>query len=520
MLRTELIRSVSELLVERATQFPQKAAYIDQARSVTYEELQTHTANIATQLRQLGITSGDRVVIHLDDSVETVESYFGIVRAGAIGVCIDPKAAPGELEYMVLDCGARMIIVDSAHFERAISLRGKVEGLKVICTAPGGPDGEVIRFDQLVYSPAEGQMSAIDTMGLDDVSWIVYTSGTTGRRKGVMLTQRGCLWDAVASWESIAKLGPDDFVLSPLPLFHSYALVLSVLGILLVGATEQIVRFSPEQIINTLRTQPVTFFPGVPTMFQYLLNALGGSNLDAKALRLCVSAGAIMPGALNEAFERASGVLLLDGYGITETSTMVIMNWPAGKRKPGSCGYPLLGSSVRIVDPITQRDVAAGEVGEVWVSGPHVMVGYYNKPEATKEVLTDGWYHTGDLAIRDDDGMVTICGRTKELIIRGGENIYPAEVEAVLLIAPGVKDAAVIGAPHQSLGEEPVAFVVPNDDGLDIDGLLELCRANLSPTKVPVAIYFVPEIPRTGSGKAMRYLLKEELGNIGAKATT
>ena len=253
-------------------------------------------------------------------------------------------------------------------------------------------------------------------------------------------------------------------------------------------------------------------------MFQYLLNTLGGKSLDAKALRLCVSAGAIMPGALNESFEKASGVLLLDGYGITETSTMVIMNWPDGPRTPGSCGYPLLGSSVRLVDPVSLRDVAVGEVGEVWVSGPHVMVGYYNKPEATQAVLTDGWYHTGDLATRDQNGMVTICGRTKELIIRGGENIYPAEVEAVLLIAPGVKDAAVIGAPHPSLGEEPVAFVVPDDDDFDTEELMRICRVNLSATKVPVAIYFISEIPRTGSGKAMRYLLREQLENMANKA--
>lgn len=517
MLRTELIRPVSELLLNRESEFPQKLAYSDQVRSITYQELQVHTANMATQLLHLGIAHGDRVVIHLDDSVDTIVSYFSITRAGAIGVCVDPKAAQSELEYMVLDSGAKTIIVDSVHYERAVYLVGKVDGLTVICTDTDGLPGDCVSFGQLVNSAIESERSAIDTMGLDDVSWIVYTSGTTGRRKGVMLTQRGCLWDAVASWVSVAHLGPDDIVLSPLPLFHSYALVLSVLGILVAGATEQIVRFSPERVIETLRNKPITFFPGVPTMFQYLLNALGGKGLDAKSLRLCVSAGAIMPAALNDTFEKVSGVTLLDGYGITETSTMVTMNWPEGTRTPGSCGYPLLGSSVRLVDPATLRDVPVGEVGEIWVSGPHVMVGYHNKPEATEDVLTDGWYHTGDLAFRNDYGMITICGRTKELIIRGGENIYPAEVEAVLLIAPGVKDAAVIGAPHQSLGEEPVAFVVPSEDNANIEELMTICRANLSKTKVPVAIYLVPEIPRTGSGKAMRYLLKEQLENVSEK---
>jgi rifamycin polyketide synthase module 1/2/3 len=228
---------------------------------------------------------------------------------------------------------------------------------------------------------------------------------------------------------------------------------------------------------------------------------------------MCISAGAIMSGALNEEFERTLGVPLLDGYGITETSTMVTMNWPDGGRIPGSCGIPVPGVGVRLVDPVSGEDVGAGEEGELWVSGPNVMVGYHNRADATAEVLRHGWYRTGDLGRRDPNGFLTICGRTKELIIRGGENIYPAEVEAVLAKLDGVADAAVAARGHPELGEVPVGFVVPENpdspDGLDIEALLAACRAELSAVKVPERIFVVDEIPRTGSGKVRRFKLRE-----------
>ena len=255
-----------------------------------------------------------------------------------------------------------------------------------------------------------------------------------------------------------------------------------------------------------------TFMPGVPTMFHYLVQASEAGRHHFPNLRLCVSAGAIMPATLNREFERRFGVRLLDGYGITETSTMVTMNWPTGGRVPGSCGLPVPGLSVRIVDPVNGRDVAAGREGELIVRGPNVMSGYHDKPAETAAVLRDGWYHTGDLARSNENGFLTITGRLKELIIRGGQNIAPAEIEEVACLCEGVADCAVIGAEHEHLGEVPVIFVVQKE-GYDLmpGQLLAHCREQLSIYKVPQAVHFVGEIPRTGSGKIMRYKLRADM---------
>ena len=263
--------------------------------------------------------------------------------------------------------------------------------------------------------------------------------------------------------------------------------------------------------------------PGVPTMFHYLLEAARSeSESEAKlpGLRVCISAGAIMTGALNASFEERFGVKLLDGYGITETATMVTMNWLLGTRVPGSCGLPVPGLATRIIEPGSGRDAEFGEEGELIVRGPNLMKGYYNKPEETAKAIRDGWYFTGDLARSDKNGYLTITGRLKELIIRGGQNIAPAEVELAVSGFAGVMDCAVLGAPHDQLGEVPVVFVVQRPGAaVDARSLIGYCRTQLSSYKVPEAVYFVEAIPRTGSGKTMRYKLRELLPDRGARCT-
>jgi acyl-CoA synthetase (AMP-forming)/AMP-acid ligase II len=255
-------------------------------------------------------------------------------------------------------------------------------------------------------------------------------------------------------------------------------------------------------------------------MFHYLLDRAADSGIAAPALRMCISAGAILPASVNEGFEKAFGVPLLDGYGITETSTMVTMNWPTGARVMGSCGLPLPGLTVRLVDPGTGDDVLPGEEGELWVQGPNVTPGYHNLPEASAAVLVDGWYRTGDLGRRDENGYLRISGRTKELIIRGGENIYPAEVEDVLIASDDVQDAAVVGVPHRHLGEVPVAFVVPREPGgLDHGAVLDAARQRLSAFKVPEQLIEIEQIPRTGSGKILRFALQQRLSGEAPAGT-
>jgi long-chain acyl-CoA synthetase len=245
-------------------------------------------------------------------------------------------------------------------------------------------------------------------------------------------------------------------------------------------------------------------------MFHYLLQAAGGRE-TLPNLRLCISAGAIMPATLNQKFEQRFGIPLLDGYGITETSTMVTMNWPTGTRVPGSCGFPVPGLAVRLVDA-NGRDVDPGQEGELIVRGPNVMPGYHNKPQETANALRDGWYHTGDLAKSDDNGFLTITGRLKELIIRGGQNIAPAEIEEVVNTFAAVLDCAVVGVPHEHLGEVPALFVVPRPgSAVEPEALIAHCRAQLSAYKVPQIVHMIAEIPRTGSGKIIRYKLREAL---------
>ncbi|GAA4917357.1 acyl-CoA synthetase (AMP-forming)/AMP-acid ligase II [Actinomycetospora succinea] len=505
MLRTEVIRPVHELLDAHAAARPGDVAFADDVRAVTWSELATTTRRLAGHLAALDVGPGDRVAMVMGNAVEVAETYLAVPRAGAVAVCLNPDAAPAELEYMLADSGARVVVTDEAH-------AGLVEGTGASVVLAGGSRPGWSSYADLIAT--EPPVAAPDPADLDVTAFMLYTSGTTGRPKGVELSLRSCLWVVAACWAPIVGLGSDDVVLSALPLFHSYALDLCVLGVVATGAGERILpRFSPTRILEMLGgEQRYTVLPGVPTGFSYLLQA-AGDRPPAHRLRLAISAGAILPAAVDEAFEQAFGVQLLDGYGITETSTMVTMNWPHGARPYGSCGLPLPGLAVRLVDPATGTDAPPGGEGELWVRGPNVMRGYWGRPEQTASVLVDGWYRTGDLARADAHGYLTISGRTKEMIIRGGENIYPAEIENVLLTANGVADAAVVGRAHPDLGEEPVAFVVGD---ADLDALAAHCRERLTWFKVPADFRVVDVIPRTGSGKIKRFELVRQLDEVTA----
>ncbi len=510
MLRTELIRPIPELLAGHAGERGGRPAFSDERRTVTWTELDERTARLAAHLRRW-VGHGKVVAICTSNRVEAVESYLAVARAGCVGAFLNPGASVPELSYMLEDSGAEVLLIDAGQLKRTREAAARAEALhEVILIDDFEEPGEVNLYEALL--DADPGEAPPDDLTLDEPAWMLYTSGTTGRPKGVLLTQRSCLWVVAACWAAIVGLSPEDEVLSPLPLFHSYALDLTVLAVLATGAHERLLsRFASERVIELLRSEPITLFPGVPTMFHYLLERLGNKQLNARALSRCVSAGAIMPAALNEAFERAAGVPLLDGYGITETSTMVTMNWPTGTRPYGSCGLPLPGCAVRLVDPATGADVPCGQDGELIVRGPQVMLGYHNRPRDTEEVLRDGWYHSGDLARSDPEGYLTITGRIKELIIRGGENVYPAEVEHAVAEHPNVVDAAVVGKPDEALGEIVVAFVVARGDNLELDDLRSFLNERLAVFKLPSELHLVEQIPRTGSGKVKRHQLRELL---------
>jgi len=511
MLHAELIAPMHKLLERHAAARGTKIAYRDAQGAVSYAALFERTGHLAGHLADLGIEAKDTVAILLPNGVAWVETCFAINRANAISVPISYDATEPEITYRIADANCRAIITTAERADLVARLQASARSLSIVILH--GDDAARASYES--RASTKPKSAPRDPDDIHSPAFILYTSGTTGRAKGVLLTVHGMLWIVAACWAPIAQLSERDTVLSPLPLFHSYALNLSVLGVLATGASEYVMeKFSVSEAVKLLRSGEFTVFPGVPTMFHYLLQATREEKgTGFPNLRLCISAGAIMPATLNREFEERFGVPLLDGYGITETSTMVTMNWPTGTRVPGSCGFPVPGLAVRIVDAVHARDVAPGEEGELIVRGPNVMPGYHNKPEETAKALRHGWYHTGDLAKSDANGFLTITGRLKELIIRGGQNIAPAEIEEVVSTYPPVLDCAVVGVPHDSLGEVPALFVVArNGQAIEADALLAHCRAQLSAYKVPYTVHLIESIPRTGSGKIIRYKLREMLG--------
>ncbi|MGD9486165.1 SDR family NAD(P)-dependent oxidoreductase [Streptomyces sp. TRM70308] len=524
MPRAELIRPIPDLLRQHAREQGGKAAFRDARRTLTYAALHARTGRLAGHLARLGLRPGDRLAILLGNRVEHVESYLAAVRAAAVGVPVNPRVADAELAHILTDSGARLVITDAAHADqvRRVAAGPAAPTLVLVSDpAPDAPDAPDVEAAPPAAPDAHGFEAlatteppepARDSLGLDDVTWTLYTSGTTGRPKGVLSTQRNALWSVAAAYAPIAGLGRADRVVWPLPLFHSFSHIACVVGVTAVGATARLLDgLSAEDVTAAVRAESATFLAGVPALYQHLVDAAdtagGGRSATGGSLRTCMVAGAVTTAALQSAFETAYGVPLLNLYGSTEACGAVTMSPPTGPRVEGSCGRPVPGLEVRLVDPATGAPSAPGAEGEIHVKGPNVMRGYHNRPEATAEVLRDGWYRTGDLARSAPDGHLTITGRLRELIIRGGENIHPTEVEDVLRAQPGVADVAVAGAPHPVLGEVPVAYLVPGPGLPSADALLAACRARLSYVKVPHALYAVPRVPRTASGKITRRAL-------------
>ncbi|MFI6577859.1 SDR family NAD(P)-dependent oxidoreductase [Nocardiopsis sp. NPDC050513] len=511
--RADLIRPLPELLREHAALRGSKVAYSDARRAVTYSELERRTARLGGHLVALGLPRGARVVILLGNRVEMVESYLGVHRGGCVGVPINPHSSDAELRHVLADSDAQAVITDSAHADQVRAVLPA--GPQRLVVVGGAPDA--VSYEELAAS--EPTVPARDDLGLDEPAYLLYTSGTTGRPKGVLVRLRAVLWNAASCYAPIIELSPADTVLWPLPLFHAFGYNLCVMGVTAVGATAHLVTgYSPAEVLRELRSRPYTFLVGVPTVYHNLLRAAETEELTLPALRVCFVAGAVTSAAFAESFEAAFGIQLTDNYGCSEMSGPVATMRPGGERVPGSCGLPLPGLGLRVVDPDTGVEVPTGAEGEIWVSGPSVMLGYHNQPEATAEVLRDGWYRTGDLARRNADGYLFITGRRDDVIIRGGENVHPSEIEAVLARVPGVRDAAVTGRADEELGQVPVAVVVPEPEGVDCAELFARCRRDLAYFKVPVEVRAVAALPRTATGKVAREPLAGLPGRLLAVA--
>ena len=487
-------QTVPGLLREHAAARGNQIAFSDRRREIRYGELDRRTARIAGHLAGLGIGPGDRVAMFLGNRVEAAEGCLAITRAGAIGVPLDPRSSRAELDRALTDSGARLVVTDDA-------------GTRLL----NGGGIPVVRagdeYERLARQ--DPPRPAADSLGPGDPAWLLYTSGTTGHAMGVLSSQRAALWSPEVCYAKIFGLSPADQLLWPLPMFHSFAHSLCILGVLAVGARAHIL--ADEDLLAALRDGEPTMLAGVPTTYHRLAAA---ARMDASPdrsgraggnrLRVAVTAGAPCPPALHAEITALLGVPLINAYGSTETCGMIAVTRQGDPYVPGSCGPPLPGVDVRLVDPRTLVAAPEDGEGEIWVRGPNLMLGYHDPAVRS---FTEGWYRTGDLGRFAGSGHLVVTGRVREVIVRGGENIHPAEVEQVLLACPGVADAVVAGVPHEAFGEVPVAFVVPGPGQGEPDPrvLLAACRAELADFKVPAAIRVVESVPRTASGKAKRH---------------
>ncbi|MEU9346917.1 type I polyketide synthase [Streptomyces sp. NPDC048278] len=497
--RAVAVRPVAELLVENSARHGGKVAFADDRRAVGWAELERRTGRLAAGL---GVRRGARVAFCLGDGVELVEGLLATVRAGAVGVPLGARATDAELAGLLADCGPAVLVTDRHNLPRITRLTAE-RPVRLLVTGEGPVPAGTVAWEALAAQPSSAPP---DDLGLDEPAWLLYTSGTSGTARAAVSSQRSALWSSAACYLPRLGLSAADRVLWPLPLTHAYAHSLCVLGTTMAGASARITTpREPAALVRLVEEYAPTVLAGVPVTYRQLLDAGLGT---VPSLRLCVTAGAPSDPELREAAEARFGAPLLDGYGSTETCGKIAVESPAGPRVPGSSGVPLPGMEVRIV-PVE----GAGPDGEIWVRGPGVMLGYHGRPEETAAALRDGWYRTGDLGRLDERGFLTVTGRAGDRIVRGGENVDPAEVERVLCGLPGVRDAAVVGRAHPLLGEVPVAFVVPDRPDLDPVPLLRGCAAVLSAHKVPEEVLLIPAVPRTSGGKPRRALLRGALAD-------
>lgn len=533
--------SLLDIVAASARDYPDAPALQFFGRETTYRQLTDAVEHAAAGLRALGVGKGDTVAIVLPNCPQHIVAFYAILRLGAIAVEHNPLYTPRELRKQFEDHGAKTAIVWSKvvatvqefpadlavttlisvdvtramPFSLRVALRLPVakarESRDALTTRTSG----AIAWEKLLQAPA--LPASFPGPATDDIAIIQYTSGTTGTPKGAVLTHRNLLSNArqAQAWVPQIQRGKGCVVYAVLPMFHAYGLTLCLTFAMSMGARLVLFpRFEPAMVLEVTKKHPATFLPLVPPIADRLLKAAQAEGVSLAGTEVAISGAMALPHELVVPFEKATGGYLVEGYGLSECSPVLMANPVAEHRKPGTVGLPLPGTECRVVDPDDPtQDVPAGERGELVVRGPQVFQGYYGKPEATEEVLVDGWFRTGDIVQIDEDGFVRIVDRIKELIITGGFNVAPTEVENALRQHPDVVDAAVVGLPSEHSGEEVVAAVVlaPEAKDADVEAIREYARSILTPYKVPRRLFIVDELPTSLIGKVLRRQVRESL---------
>jgi long-chain acyl-CoA synthetase len=480
-------------------------------RDITYRELDEQSSRMANGLLRLGVRKGDRVCILMDNSPEFYYAYFGIIKIGGIAGPVNCWWQTGEIQYLLNDAGAVALFVDHNYRTHVDKIIGGTPALKHVVEREA-VDDRFLSFENMMKEAVALTPKKIVP---DDVSTIVYTSGTTGSPKGVLLTHGNILTNSRQA-SLLANIDETDVIMCFLPLFHVNGLVITGTSPLSKGSQIILRRsFSASEFWECVAKYRVTIFSGVPTVYQILLATPGGKGLDLTSLRYGVCGAAPMPVEAIRRFEESFNMIIVEGYGLTESTAGATANPIGGVRKIGSIGIPFAESEIRLLDE-RDEEVPQGEVGEICIQGGHVMKGYWKRPDETSQALRGGWLHTGDMARRDEDGYLFIVDRKKEMVIRGGENIYPKELEGIIYRHPQVMEAAVVGVPDAIYGEEVMACLVLHPGQvLTEEAFREWCRANMASYKVPKYVDFRAALPKNILGKVLKKELKSVLRSEG-----
>jgi long-chain acyl-CoA synthetase len=531
--------ALTRLLDDAAAGFPQNVALAFLGETTTYRELKDSVDRFAGVLRSLGVVKGDRVALVLPNCPQNVIAFFATLRLGAEVVEHNPLYTETELRHQLADCGAKVVVcldrvvhnvlqvkkdtavqhvittslVDFLPVSAQLKLRlplAKARRVKAELAAPVPPGTQDFLALLKKATPVPGQ----EPLSADDLALLQYTGGTTGLSKGAMLSHGNLVANAYMNrlWDSGAVAGKE-VTLAVLPLFHAYGLTVAMTNtILLAGTLVLLPRFDLPLVFAAIDKWKPTLFPGVPPIYKAIADSPDARNHDLRSIRLCISGAMKLPVEIAEQFSKISGATLIEGYGMTETSPSTHANPTNGGGKVGSIGLPLPGTRCKIVDQEdSSREVPLGESGELAIAGPQVFSGYWGRDDQAGVFTDDGYLLTGDIAVMDADGYFSVVDRKKELIIAGGFNIYPSEVEEVLFTLPGVQDAVVVGVPDKYRGETVKAFVVKDPgSALTEDDVVEHAAGSLTAYKVPKIVEFRDALPRTAVGKVLRRVLVEE----------